>query len=214
MAVFELVVGLLFAGALMAAVARRMNAPYPALLALLGAGLALLPNVPSVMLDPELALALLVAPVLLDSAFDASPRDLKQNWKPVTALALAAVCLTVVAVALVAHWVVPTFPGPVPSCSAPSWHLRTRLPPWRCCGRFRPPHRVLVILEGESLFNDATALLIYRFAVAAAVDRSLLRWECGSDAADRRRSVVSCSGSCSRGSCCLSPRESPISRPR
>jgi monovalent cation/hydrogen antiporter len=169
MPVFELVVGLLFAGALMSSVARRLNAPYPALLALLGAGLALLPDVPSVMLDPELALALLVAPVLLDSAFDASPRDLKQNWKPVTALALAAVCLTVVAVAVVAHWLVPPLPwagaivlGAIvapPDAAAAMAVLR----------QIRPPHRVLVILEGESLFNDATALLIYRFAVAAAV---------------------------------------------
>ena len=81
MAVFELVIFLLFAGALLAAVARRTHVPYPALLALAGATLALLPGTPSVTLDPELALALFVAPVLLDAAFDSSPRDLKQNWR-------------------------------------------------------------------------------------------------------------------------------------
>ncbi|MFL5404071.1 MAG: sodium:proton exchanger, partial [Gemmatimonadales bacterium] len=69
MAVFELVVGLLFVGAVLAALARRLNAPYPALLALAGAALALLPDVPSETLDPQLALTHIVAPVLLDSAF-------------------------------------------------------------------------------------------------------------------------------------------------
>ena len=73
MAVFELVIALLFAGAMLAAWARRVNVPYPALLALAGAALALLPNAPSVTLDPELALALFVAPVLLDAAFDLLP---------------------------------------------------------------------------------------------------------------------------------------------
>ena len=77
MPVFELVITLLLVGAVLAALARRLNAPYPALLALAGAALALLPNVPTVTLDPELALTLFVAPVLLDAAFDASTRDLR-----------------------------------------------------------------------------------------------------------------------------------------
>jgi monovalent cation/hydrogen antiporter len=168
-AVFELVIALLFVGALLAAWARRVNAPYPAALALAGAGLALLPNAPSVALDPQLALTLFVAPVLLDAAFDSSPRDLKRNWRAVTGLAIVAVGLTVGAVALVARWLVPGLPWPAaialgaivapPDAAAASAVLR----------QLRPPHRVLVILEGESLFNDASALLIYRLAVAATV---------------------------------------------
>jgi CPA1 family monovalent cation:H+ antiporter len=176
MAVFELVIGLLFVGAVLAGVARRLNAPYPALLALAGAALALLPNVPSVTLDPQLALTLFVAPVLLDAAFDISPRDLKQAWRVVTGLALVAVGLTVVAVAVVARWLVPELPwaaafalGAIvapPDASAATAVLR----------QLRPPHRVMVILEGESLFNDATALLIYRLAVAAVVTGSFSGW--------------------------------------
>ncbi|HEY8106733.1 MAG TPA: sodium:proton antiporter [Gemmatimonadales bacterium] len=156
-------------GALLAAWARRINAPYPAALALAGAGLALLPNTPAVTLDPQLALTLFVAPVLLDAAFDSSPRDLRRNWRAVTGLAIAAVGLTVAAVALIARWLVPDLPWPAaialgaivapPDAAAASAVLR----------QLRPPHRVLVILEGESLFNDASALLIYRLAVAAVV---------------------------------------------
>src|SRR5690349_15481199 len=169
MALFEIIIALLLGGAMLAALARRVNAPYPAALALAGAGLALLPNTPSVTLDPQLALALFVAPVLLDSAFDSSPRDLKRNWRAVTGLATVAVGLTVAAVALVARWLVPDLPWPAaialgaivapPDAAAASAVLR----------QLRPPQRVLVILEGESLFNDASALLIYRLAVAAMV---------------------------------------------
>ena len=176
MAVFELVIVLLFGGAMLAALARRINVPYPALLALTGAALALLPGTPSVTLDPQLALALFVAPVLLDAAFDSSPRDLRQNWRAVTSLALIAVGLTVAAVAVAVRWVVPDMPWSVaialgaivapPDAAAATAVLR----------QLRAPHRVFVILEGESLFNDASALLIYRLAVAATITGSFSGW--------------------------------------
>src|SRR5258705_7856372 len=110
MRVFEVVVALLLGGAVLAAVARRIGAPYPALVALAGAALALIPGVPTVVLDPELALALFVAPVLVDAAFDASPRDLRVNWRQVTSLALGAVALTIGVVAVVARLLVPDLP--------------------------------------------------------------------------------------------------------
>src|SRR5687768_9345884 len=100
MEVFEVVVALLLLGAVLAAMARRIGTPYPALLALAGAALALVPGTPTLALDPELALALFVAPVLLDAAFDASPRDLRANWRAVASLAVGAVALTVAGVAV------------------------------------------------------------------------------------------------------------------
>src|ERR1700704_2205025 len=112
MYVFEIVIALLLCGAVLAAVARRLATPYPALVAVGGATLALVPGVPTLVLDPELALALFVAPVLLDAAFDASPRDLRANWRPVASLALGAVALTIMVVALVARALVPQMPWP------------------------------------------------------------------------------------------------------
>jgi CPA1 family monovalent cation:H+ antiporter len=177
MQLFELVIGLLLAGAALAALARRVGLPYPALLALAGAGLALVPGTPTVMLDPELALALFIAPVLLDAAFDTSPRDLRENWRPVASLALIAVVLTVAAVALTVHLLVPEVPwaaaialGAIvapPDAAAAIAVLR----------QLQPPHRLLVILEGESLFNDASALLIYRLAVGVAMGGAAIGWE-------------------------------------
>src|SRR3954449_5186407 len=166
---FETLVGLVLAAALLAAAARRVGAPYPVFLAVGGALLAFVPGAPSFTIRPELALAVFVAPVLLDAAYDTSPRDLKDNWAPVTGLVVFAVGLTTAAVAIVAHTLVPSMPwaaavalGAIvapPDAVAATAVLRP----------LRPPHRLLTILEGESLLNDASALLIYRLAVGAAV---------------------------------------------
>jgi Na+/H+ antiporter len=169
MVVFEWVVALLGGAVILAALAQRIGAPYPALLAVGGAVLALVPGGLRLSLDPSLALALFVAPVLLDAAYDASLRDLRDNWVPLTGLIVVAVCLTTAAVALVAHALRPELAlaatialGAIvapPDAAAATAVLR----------QVRPPHRLLVILEGESLLNDAVALLIYRLAVAAAL---------------------------------------------
>src|SRR6185295_3427807 len=138
MRVFEFVIALLLIGAALTAVARRIGAPYPALVALAGAGLALLPFTPTLVLDPQLALALFVAPVLLDAAFDASQRDLRANWRAVVGLAIGAV---------VARWLVHDM----------SWAVAIALgaivaPPDAAAAtavlkQLRPPHRLLVVLE-------------------------------------------------------------------
>lgn len=169
MLVFEVIIGLLLVGAALTALSRRIRTPYPAMLAVAGAALALVPGTPTLVLEPELALTLFVAPVLLDAAFDASQRDLLANWRSVAGLALGAVGFTVVLVAVVARWLVPGMPwsaavalGAIvapPDAAAATAVLR----------QLRPPQRLLVILEGESLFNDASALLIYRLAVGVAL---------------------------------------------
>src|SRR5690242_13645381 len=104
---FEVVIALLLVGALLSLWSVKLGVPYPALLALAGALLALIPGVPEVTLDPALALALFVAPTLLDAAYDASPRDLRDNIRPVTSLAVGAVFFTIVGVAAVAHALAP-----------------------------------------------------------------------------------------------------------
>jgi monovalent cation/hydrogen antiporter len=151
---------------LVAALARRLEVPYPALLALAGVGLAFLPFAPAIEIAPDLALALFVAPVLLDAAFDTSPRELKRYALSLASLAFVAVVLTTAAVALVG-WKLADLPvaaavalGAIvapPDAVAAAAVLR----------QFRPPRRIVAILQSESLLNDATALLIYRVAVAA-----------------------------------------------
>jgi Na+/H+ antiporter len=164
----EQLLALFLAAVALAAIARRLGAPYPVFLAVGGALLAFVPGAPAFSVPPELALALFIAPVLLDAAYDASPRDLRDNWLPLTSLVVFAVGLTTLAVAVVARALVPGMPwapaivlGAVvapPDAAAATAVLR----------QLRPPRRILTILEGESLLNDASALLIYRLAIAAA----------------------------------------------
>src|SRR5215470_7878314 len=109
----EQLLALFVAAVILASVARRVGAPYPVFLAVGGALLAFIPGAPSFTVPPELALALFVAPVLLDAAFDASLRDLRDNWVPVTGLVLFAVGLTAASVAVVTHALIPTMPWAV-----------------------------------------------------------------------------------------------------
>jgi Na+/H+ antiporter len=163
----EALTGLVLAAVILAAAARRVGAPYPVFLAVGGGILAFVPGAPSFTVLPELALAIFVAPILLDAAYDASPRDLRDNWIPVTGLVVFAVGLTTIAVAVVTRTLMPDMQwapaialGAIvapPDAAAATTVLR----------QLRPPHRILTILEGESLLNDASALLIYRLAVGA-----------------------------------------------
>lgn len=169
MVTFEWLIGLLLGAVLLSAFARRTGVPYPTLLAIGGVALTFLPAGPTWTLEPSLALAVFVAPVLLDAAYDTSLRDLRDNWLPVLTLVVIAVGLTVAAVAIVTRWLVPDMPWAVaialgaivapPDAAAAIAILR----------QVRLPYRILKILEGESLLNDASALLIYRVAVGAAM---------------------------------------------
>jgi monovalent cation/hydrogen antiporter len=148
---FEWIIGLLLGAVALSALARRLNVPYPTFLAIGGMLLAFVPGAPSWTLEPELALALFVAPVLLDAAFDTSLRDLRNNWLPVSTLVLVAVGITTATVAVVAHWLRPDMPWAVaialgaivapPDAAAATAILR----------QVNLPYRIQKILEGESL---------------------------------------------------------------
>ena len=169
---FEWILALMIAAVALTALSRTLKLPYPVLLALGGTALALFPRTPAFTLNPELTLALFVAPVLFNSAYDFSLRDLKSNWIPVTFLVVLAVGVTTAAVAYVTRTLIPDMPlaaavalGAIvapPDAAAATTVLR----------QMNLPHRLMVILEGESLLNDASALLIYRLAISAAAAES------------------------------------------
>ena len=168
----EQLLGLFVAGVILAALARRVGAPYPVFLALGGVTLAFVPGAPTFTVPPELALALFVAPVLLDAAYDASLRDLRDNWAPVTGLVIFAVGFTTAAVAMVVHMLVPMMTWPVAIALGAIVAPPDAVVATAVLRPVRPPHRILTILEGESLLNDASALLIYRLAVSAVAVES------------------------------------------
>jgi monovalent cation/hydrogen antiporter len=168
MPMFEWILVLLLAAVVLTNLAERLAAPYPSLLAITGACLAFLPFAPQIAIEPDLALALFVAPAMLDAAFDTSPRDLRRNVIPIASLAVVAVMLTTAAVAFLG-W---RFAG-LPLAAAIALGAIVAPPDAVAANQvlrhLRIPQRIGLVLQGESLLNDATALLIYRAAVVAAV---------------------------------------------
>lgn len=150
-----------------ALLARRLRVPYAAVLVLGGMALAFLPGVPEVTLDPELALAFFLPPLLQGSAFRTDWRAFRSELRPILLLAVGAVLFSALAVAAIAKLILPDLPwaaaialGAIvapPDAVAASAVLRG----------LSMPRRLVVILEGESLVNDATALILYRFSLAA-----------------------------------------------
>jgi monovalent cation/hydrogen antiporter len=165
----ELILILLFvAVAGLNAVANWLRIPYPILLVLGGLTLALVPGVPDVELDPDLVLVLFLPPLLYAGAFFSDLRSMRANVRPLTLTAVGLVLVTTAAVAVLAHevigmpWAVAFALGAIVSPTDPvaSTTIMRRLD---------APRRIVNLVEAESLLNDATALVAYRVAVAAAV---------------------------------------------
>ena len=173
MALFELTLVLLLIAVALTGLSRRLEIPYPSLLALAGVGIAFVPGAPTIEIDPELALALFIAPVLLDAAYDTSLRDLKRYRLSLALLALGAVVFTTVVVAFVG-WKMAGLPIAAAIALGAIVAPPDAVAATAVLGQFKVPHRITAILQGESLLNDATALLIYRIAVTAALGPILL----------------------------------------
>jgi len=164
----EIFVGLLMAVAVLALVARKVNIPYPILFVAGGSVLGLVPGVPNVRLHPDLVFLFVLPPLLYPAALFTSWRDFRLNLRPIGLLAIGLVLFTTVAVAYLAHYFMnlPLAAGFVLGAiiSPPDAIAATAI-----ADRLKIPRRIVTILEGESLVNDATALVAYRFAVAAVV---------------------------------------------
>jgi CPA1 family monovalent cation:H+ antiporter len=167
MHLFETLLVLLMGATVLSILARRLGVPYPTLLAVGGSLLAFVPGAPRLDPPPELILALFVAPVLLDAAYDASLRDLRRNWVAVSSLALVAVALTTIAVAFAARQLMPDLPWAAAVALGALVAPPDAVAALAVMRQVAPPHRMRMVLEGESLLNDASSLLIYRLAVVA-----------------------------------------------
>jgi CPA1 family monovalent cation:H+ antiporter len=153
--------------------------PYPILLVLGGLVLGFLPGVPPAELPPDLVLVLFLPPLLYQAAFFSSPRDLWANARPITLLAVGLVLVTMTAVAVVAHALVAGLPWAAAFALGAIVSPTDPLAATAIARRLGVPRRLVTVLEGESLVNDATALVAYRLAVAAVVAGSFTLWEAG-----------------------------------
>jgi len=162
----EILISLLFVISVVAVVASRLKAPAEILLAIVGAILALAPGLPRLVLAPEIVLLLVLPPILYSSAVAMSWREFRVNIRPISLLAVGCVVFTTVAVAAATHWLL-GLPWPVGFVIGAIVSPPDAIAPLSIARRLGLPRRIAVILEGEGLANDATALILYRFAVAA-----------------------------------------------
>jgi CPA1 family monovalent cation:H+ antiporter len=169
--VVEIFVGLLLAVAVLALLARKFHIPYPIFFLVGGLLIGLIPGHPPVRLDPNLVFLFFLPPLLFPAALFTSWRDFRANLRPISLLAVGLVLFTTVIVAWLAHHFMklPLAAGFVLGAivSPPDAIAATAI-----AERLNVPRRIVTILEGESLVNDATALIAYRFAVAAVVTGS------------------------------------------
>ena len=164
-----LVLGLLVAMVILAIVAPRLGIPYPVLLVLGGLLLGFVPGLPRFALDPNIVFLLFLPPLLYASAWQTSWRDFRANLRSISLLALGLVLLTTVVVAVVAHILIPELPWAVAFVLGAIVSPTDAVAATAIAQRLGIPRRIVTIIEGESLVNDATGLVAYRFAVAAVV---------------------------------------------
>lgn len=164
----ELLVALLVLVAVLVTVSRRIHAPYPVLLLIGGLALGLVPGLPHFELEPEIVFLLVLPPLLYVSAFFTRIRDFRANLKNIASLAVGLVIVSTLAVAGVAMILVPGITWPVAVALGAIVSPPDAVAATAIAQRLSVPRRLVSILEGESLLNDATALTIYRAAVAAA----------------------------------------------
>jgi len=165
----EVVLGLLVLVALLTVVARRIGIPYPILMTLGGLALGLIPGLPRIELAPELVFLLFLPPLLFAAAYFTSPRELLANARPIGLLAVGLVLATTGVVAVVVHALVPSIGWPAAFALGAIVSPPDAVAATAIAQRLGLPRRLVIILEGESLVNDATALVAYRLAVAAAL---------------------------------------------
>lgn len=162
----QIAVLLLVVVAAVALAARRLRVPPAILLVIVGVVMALVPGLPRVELVPELVLLLVLPPLIYSAGVAMSWKEFRFNLRPITLLAVGCVVFTTVAVASVSHWLL-GLSWPIGFVLGAIVSPPDVVAPLAIARRLGLPRRLIVILEGEGLANDATALILYRFAVAA-----------------------------------------------
>lgn len=174
------ILALLFVTSILALVSERFRVSYPILLVLAGLLISFMPNVPVIHMDPELILMVFMPPLLYAAAWNTSWASFWRLRQPISLLAFGLVIFTSSAIAFFSHWLIPNFPlalgfllggiiSPPDAVAASSVFQNLKV-----------PKQVVSILEGESLVNDASSLIVFRFALAALLTGNFAAWDAAS----------------------------------
>lgn len=161
----------------LSALADKIQIPYPILLILAGLAIGFIPQLPDVELNPEIIFLIFLPPLLFDAAFNISAREFKTNFHTITTLAIPLVFITAAGIAVVAHYLIPGMSWPVSFVLGALLSATDAVAATGITKGLGLPGRIKTILEGESLVNDASALIAYRFAIAAVTGTSFIIWK-------------------------------------
>lgn len=174
MGIIEIFLAIMLAVVVLSLLARRLHIPYPIFFVVGGTLLGFIPGLPQVRLNPELIFLLVLPPLLFPAALFTSWRDFRANKRPILSMAIGLVLFTTVIVAFLAKYFfhLPLAVGFVlGAVISPPDAIAAKA----IAERLKIPRRIVTILEGESLVNDATALVTYRLAVVA-VSTGFFSW--------------------------------------
>jgi len=163
----------------LAEVTDRIRIPYPILLVLSGIVIGLIPGLPPVRLNPDVVFLIFLPPILYSAAWNTSWPEFRAAKRPITLLAIGCVIFTTFAVAWIAHTFIPNLGWTEAFVLGAIISPPDAIAATASTRGLAVPKRIITVLEGESLVNDATGLIIYRYAVAAVVTGTFSLWEAG-----------------------------------
>lgn len=176
-----LIISLLFVVSMLAMLSDKLRISYPIFLVLAGLLISLIPGIPMISLDPDMVFVIFLPPLLYSAAWSTSWHDFWRNRRPISLLAFGLVIFTAVLVAFTAHSMIPDFSlslgfllggiiSPPDAVAATSVLQNLKI-----------SRRIVTVLEGESLVNDASSLIVFRFALAALFTGQFVLWKAGTD---------------------------------
>ncbi len=163
--------------AALSSVTNKLKIPYPVLLVIAGLIIGFIPGIPDINVPPDLIFLIFLPPLLYDAAGNVSWHEFKKYRRPISTLAIWLVFFTTTAVAVVAHYCIPGFSWPLAFVLGAIVSPPDAVAATSATKGLGLPKRVLAILEGESLVNDASALVAYRYAVAAVLSGTFVLWQ-------------------------------------
>jgi CPA1 family monovalent cation:H+ antiporter len=169
MNLLEIVIFLLLCAVALGWMSRRAGLPYPIALVLGGAALGFIPKLPELKFDPQFLLVLVLPPILYQAALLTSWRDFKANLRPVLLLAIGLVIVTTLVVGATLKFLIPDIPWAVAFAFGAIVSPPDAVAATAILSKLNMPRRIVTVLEGESLVNDASGLVLYKFAVAAVL---------------------------------------------
>lgn len=159
------------------AFAEKAKLPFPILLVIVGVGIGFIPTMNEIEINPEIIFLVFLPPLLYDASFNISPKHFKTNLSTISTLAIPLVFLTTFWIAVVSHYIIPGMSWPLSFVLGAILSATDAVAAVNITKGLDIPEKTLTILEGESLINDASALVAYRFAVAAVMGSAFIIWK-------------------------------------